>query len=105
MTNSHSEPEYQPGEDFAAAMDERDPLKEYRERFLFPKTAGGEECLYLCGHSLGLQPRTAAAYVEQELEAFSKVTVDDLRRLLADWPLWPLTIVSVGPTTEVHTPA
>ena len=26
--------------------------------------------------------------------------VADLRRLLADWPLWPLTIVSVGPTTD-----
>jgi predicted Zn-dependent peptidase len=37
--------------------------------------------------------------VEQELEAFNRVTLTDLRRLLADWPLWPMTIVSVGPTT------
>jgi hypothetical protein len=42
--------------------------------------------------------------VEQELEAFSRVRLADLRRLLADWPLWPMTIVSVGPTTEVHRP-
>jgi predicted Zn-dependent peptidase len=42
--------------------------------------------------------------VEQELEAFNKVTVLDLRRLLANWPLWPLTIVSVGPTTELSAP-
>ena len=45
--------------------------------------------------------RHAYIPVEQELEAFNKVTVDDLRRLLSDWPLWPLTTVSVGPTTEV----
>jgi predicted Zn-dependent peptidase len=43
--------------------------------------------------------------VEEELEAFSRVTVGDLRRLLHDWPIWPLSIVSVGPTTNVHTPA
>jgi len=76
MTYSPSQPEYQPGEDFAAAMDERDPLKEYRGRFLFPKTAGGEQCLYLCGHSLGLQPRTATACVEQELEAWARLGVE-----------------------------
>ncbi len=42
--------------------------------------------------------------VEEELEAYSQVSVDDLRRLLRDWPLWPLSIVSVGPTTEIHGP-
>jgi hypothetical protein len=43
--------------------------------------------------------------VEQELEAFSRVTPDDLRRVLTEWPLWPMTIVSVGPTTDLHVPA
>jgi hypothetical protein len=42
--------------------------------------------------------------IEEELEAYSRVTVDDLRRLLHDWPLWPLSIVSVGPTTEIRPP-
>ena len=37
-------------------------------------------------------------------EAFSRVTVADLGRLLSDWPLWPLSIVSVGPTTDLHAP-
>jgi predicted Zn-dependent peptidase len=40
--------------------------------------------------------------VEQELQAFGRVTADDLRRLLVEWPLWPMTIVSVGPTTDVR---
>ncbi|SIO45961.1 Predicted Zn-dependent peptidase [Singulisphaera sp. GP187] len=42
--------------------------------------------------------------VAQELQAFSRVTLDDLRRILTEWPLLPMTIVSVGPTTDVHAP-
>ena len=67
--------EFQPGEEFAIALDDRDPLKEFRERFLFPKTAGGN-CVYLCGHSLGLQPKTAASYVEQELKDWAELGVE-----------------------------
>jgi len=54
--------------------------------------------------SLGFHWMYRHAYitVEAELEAFSSVTLDDLRRLLVEWPLWPLTVVSVGPTTELH---
>lgn len=40
--------------------------------------------------------------VAEELEAFSRVTLDDLRRVLERWPLLPMTVVSVGPTTDVH---
>jgi predicted Zn-dependent peptidase len=56
--------------------------------------------------SLGFHWMYHGAYIalEQELEAFNRVTRDDLRRLLRDWPLWPMTIVSVGPTTDVHAP-
>jgi kynureninase len=62
-------------EDFAIAMDERDPLKEFRGRFLFPKTESGD-CVYLCGHSLGLQPKTAAAYVDEELKEWARLGVE-----------------------------
>jgi len=67
---------FQAGEAFAVAMDERDPLAQFRERFCFPKTTAGEECIYLCGHSLGLQPKTAGAYLEQELRAWSQLGVE-----------------------------
>jgi predicted Zn-dependent peptidase len=40
--------------------------------------------------------------VEAELDAFAAVTVADLRRILDQWPLLPMTIVSVGPTTDVR---
>jgi kynureninase len=77
-------PEFRPGEDFAIAMDERDPLKEFRERFLFPEVEG-RDCVYLCGHSLGLQPKTAAAYVEQELEEWARLGVEGHFRAKNPW--------------------
>jgi kynureninase len=67
--------EFQSGEDFAAAMDGRDPLRGFRDRFLFPKNADGH-CIYLCGHSLGLQPKTAAAYIDQELKDWAQLGVE-----------------------------
>ena len=42
--------------------------------------------------------------VADELDAFGRVTPEDVRRLLDRWPLLPMTIVSVGPTTEVTPP-
>jgi predicted Zn-dependent peptidase len=43
--------------------------------------------------------------VEEELDAFGRVTRENLRRLLVDWPFWPLAIVSVGPATDVQPPS
>jgi predicted Zn-dependent peptidase len=56
--------------------------------------------------SLGFHWAYRRAYlaVADELEAFSRVTLADLRRVLERWPLLPMTIVSVGPTTDVHPP-
>jgi kynureninase len=76
--------EFQPAEDFAIAMDERDPLKQFRERFLFPKHAAAD-CVYLCGHSLGLQPKTAAACVEQELKDWADLGVEGHFRAKHPW--------------------
>ncbi len=75
MTDFQIEPQFQLGENFAIAADERDPLKLYRGCFLIPKTKGGD-CVYLCGHSLGLQPQTAAAYVDQELKDWAELGVE-----------------------------
>jgi len=68
-------PKFQSGEDFAIAMDERDPLREFRERFFLPSIPG-RECIYLCGHSLGLQSKTAAASIEQELNEWARLGVE-----------------------------
>jgi predicted Zn-dependent peptidase len=56
--------------------------------------------------SLGFQWAYRREYltIEDELEAFSKVTAEDVRRVLNRYPLLPQTIVSVGPTTDLHPP-
>jgi kynureninase len=52
-------------------MDARDELRSFRDRFHVP-----ENTIYLCGHSLGLQPKSVRAYVEQELEDWSRLGVE-----------------------------
>jgi len=68
--------QFQLGEEFARAMDAGDPLAGFRDLFCIPKTKSGEECVYLCGHSLGLQPKSAASYLEQELRDWSELGVE-----------------------------
>lgn len=60
----------------ALEMDARDPLAAYRERFFLPRGADGQEWIYLCGHSLGLQPKNAREYIEQELEDWARLGVE-----------------------------
>jgi kynureninase len=60
----------------ALELDRVDPLASYREQFCIPRSAGGDECTYLCGNSLGLAPRKARAYVEQELLAWEELGVE-----------------------------
>ncbi len=49
----------------AQERDARDPLRHFRDRFFIPAR---RDCIYLCGNSLGLQPKTAEAALKQELE-------------------------------------
>lgn len=57
-------------------MDAKDPLRSYRDRFFMPKGPEGKPCLYLCGNSLGLQPRSLRGYVEQELKDWENLGVE-----------------------------
>ena len=67
---------FQLGPSYAARLDAQDPLGHYRERFHIPRTNAGDECIYLCGHSLGLQPKSAKAYIDQELEDWARLGVE-----------------------------
>lgn len=40
------------------------------------KGTGTEECIYLVGNSLGLQPKKARQYLEEELEKWAKMYVN-----------------------------
>ena len=57
---------------FVEKMDQSDPLRSYRKKFHYPKDKNGNEVLYLCSNSLGLQPKTAKAFVEKELNVWEK---------------------------------
>jgi kynureninase len=61
---------------FAANLSSNDPLAAYRERFYIPKNPDGTDAVYLCGHSLGLQPKTARAYLEQEMKDWERLGVE-----------------------------
>lgn len=52
---------------FANAMDAQDPLRKFRDQFYFPPHEG-KDAIYLCGNSLGLQPKSVRTYIERELE-------------------------------------
>ncbi|MBX7181688.1 MAG: kynureninase [Bacteroidia bacterium] len=60
---------------FAKELDSTDHLKTYREKFHIP-THQGKELVYLCGNSLGLQPKSTADYFKQELEDWAKWGVE-----------------------------
>lgn len=61
---------------FAAEMDARDPLAGFRSQFHIPPAPDGSPSLYLCGHSLGLQPKRAQEYIEQELRDWAQLGVE-----------------------------
>lgn len=61
---------------FAVEKDTSDPLRSSREKFYIPRNADGGEAIYLTGNSLGLQPKTAKAYIEQELEDWKNLGVE-----------------------------
>ncbi len=60
----------------AERLDNEDTLKHYRSRFFIPKDENGNDVIYLCGNSLGLQPKTVRSYVEQELEDWARLGVE-----------------------------
>ena len=65
-----------PTEADALARDAADPLSSFRDRFLLPVGPDGSPAIYLAGQSLGLQPRTARAALEVELDRWSRLGVD-----------------------------
>jgi kynureninase len=70
-----------PGKDafsleFAQKMDEKDELKEFRSEFLFPKTPNNKPPVYLCGNSLGLQPKNTRVEVLTYLDKWADEAVE-----------------------------
>ena len=61
---------------FPESADSADPLAHFRKRFHMPRGADGAEVIYFTGNSLGLMPRAARGYVEQELSDWETLGVN-----------------------------
>lgn len=70
--------------DYARRQDAGDPLAIYREEFHIPPGADGDR-IYLCGNSLGLQPREVQQLMDEELEAWRELGVEGHFRAARPW--------------------
>jgi len=60
----------------AKELDANDPLKSFRDRFLIPQDREGNEVIYFCGNSLGLQPKSAKSFIDKELERWKNLGIE-----------------------------
>lgn len=60
---------------FAEQQDAADSLASLRAEFFIPQHAG-KDSIYLCGHSLGLQPRGVAQILNDELKHWAELAVE-----------------------------
>lgn len=67
---------YKLGLDYAKQLDKEDELAHYRNQFHIPKDKKGNDLIYLCGNSLGLQPKATKDYINQELEDWANLGVE-----------------------------
>lgn len=68
--------QYQTDLAFAQQMDQVDPLRHFRERFHLPIQKNGNPYVYLCGNSLGLQPKSTKDALIQELQDWQELGVE-----------------------------
>ncbi|XP_051997364.1 kynureninase [Xyrauchen texanus] len=70
----------------AEHLDQHDDLSHLRQEFFIPKISdlppsdlslvdGSEDCVYFVGNSLGLQPKSAKKYIDEELEKWAKTGI------------------------------
>jgi len=67
---------FEPHLEFARNLDQKDVLRHYRNAFHIPTDISGNEWLYFTGNSLGLQPKTTKAAIDQELKDWANLGVE-----------------------------
>lgn len=67
--------EFQNNAGFAHQLDEQDLLHKYRDSFLIPQH-NGKDIIYLCGNSLGLQPKSTKQYLDSKLGEWQSLAVE-----------------------------
>jgi kynureninase len=76
---------YKTGLEFAKQLDENDPLSGFRNKFHILKKQNGEPLIYMCGNSLGLQPKSTSGYIDQELEDWANLGVEGHTQAKNPW--------------------
>ena len=97
--------------EYAKSLDEKDPLRHFRDQFIIPTRADlkrktlskqqeqqtdavtndtdSQECTYLCGNSLGLQPKSLQRYVSASLSLWGSKGVYGHFKEVDDSPVPP----------------
>ncbi|NVJ67139.1 MAG: kynureninase [Gammaproteobacteria bacterium] len=73
--------------EYARQLDAQDNLSHMRQEFHIPKQANGEDEIYFCGNSLGLQPKRTQEYLNYELSQWQKLGVKG--HFSGDFPWMP----------------
>ncbi|RAU84136.1 kynureninase [Pontibacter arcticus] len=60
---------------FAQEQDQQDPLRYFKERFYAPQV-NKQDAIYFCGNSLGLQPKSAQMYIDNEMYKWANLAVE-----------------------------
>ncbi len=79
---------------FARELDDGDPLKNFRPKFLSPKHKG-KDAIYFCGNSLGLQPATARHYVDKILNNWHELAIEGFFDGENPWLAYHKTLIPV----------
>ena len=61
---------------FALELDAKDELRNYRNEFHIPLQKNGDPHVYMCGNSLGLQPKRTKEFLNQELDDWATFGVE-----------------------------
>ncbi|RNI30198.1 kynureninase [Rufibacter immobilis] len=83
---------------YAQAQDQADPLRTFRDQFHIPQQ-NGQDTVYLCGNSLGLQPKAARAAVEAEMTKWAELGVEG--HFTGDSPWFTYHATLAAPTARV----
>ena len=67
---------YQSNIHFALEQDKNDALASYRNQFYIPKDSHGNDCIYMVGNSLGLQPKKVQTYINEVLTDWATLGVE-----------------------------
>ncbi len=70
---------------FAKQLDKEDTLQNYQQEFHFPEIKG-KKSIYLCGNSLGLQPKQTKNYVNNVVQDWASLAVEG--HFYAEKPWW-----------------